>query len=827
MLLCCGSSALWLFWQQRNADIWVRHTLSVQNQLGQVQVSATRAEINRRGYLLTGDPRDIDAFRQAQKTVGPNLAELSTMTTDNPAQRRRIAQLTAIMNQRLSEMERTIQLREQGEPTLAIAIVESQSSRNVIRQIVALTSAIRAEELRLLAQRRDQSRKLEILARISLVGSGLLVLLLAAVYERDRRRRLRQLAETNTVLEDDIERREEIERQLALLANNATDAVFRLDLFGVCLYASPSVRDILGFEPHQLIGHPILTRIHADDIDHIFDCLRRLREGDVERIVVVYRTERLDTPGTWRWLEASCGLVCDADGAPMEVIASVRDVSRRKQLEIELDAARSRAEAAAKAKSSFLANMSHEIRTPMNGVIGFTELLLASDLGTEQRRHAELIADSGRAMMRLLNDILDISKVEAGQMKIVHQPFDLPHALKACCKLVTAATAQKGLELHCELDDDLPVGVLGDGLRLRQIVLNLLGNAIKFTEQGHVALHARRMNHAQGERVEIEIADTGIGIAPERQKAVFEQFVQADAEIAPRFGGTGLGLAISMQLARLMGGDLRLESELEHGTRFFLTLPFEQADPTTVPVRSPTPVPGAPPHPPRDIRVLVAEDHDVNQLLITAMLKQLGCRPELAATGREAVAKVEAAKSGEPYAIVFMDMQMPEMDGLSATRHIRNSGIGARELPIVALTANAYADDVRACLEAGMQAHLAKPIQLQELEAALCRWAGKPADTTPQEPVASITPSLDARYRARKEETLRAIEAAVEAGTFDDAVISDLVDRLHKLAGSAGMFGEAALGVQAGAFEDGLKDWAEDERARSAAEALARIREAS
>ncbi|MBH9537417.1 PAS domain S-box protein [Novosphingopyxis sp. YJ-S2-01] len=620
------------------------------------------------------------------------------------------------------------------------------------------------------------------------------------------------------------------EQELKTLADNATDAVMRLTLGGICTYASPSSGDLLGLPRHYLIGQNMLTGFHPDDHDAVISAFHDLAAGNKDDLILAYRARSLRDEDRWIWVEANCGLVRDSEtNAPSEIVVSIRDISHTKSLEADLREARARAEQAARAKSEFLANMSHEIRTPMNGVIGFTELVLAGELNDQQRSNIELIAESGRAMMRLLNDILDMAKIEAGQMTVVEEPLKIRHKLKSVTGLMQGIATSKGVNIVAEIDPDVPEWVLGDKLRLRQIIFNLVGNAVKFTDEGEVRIHASVCQGLGGKLLQISVQDSGIGIESDRLEQIFDQFAQADSGIARKFGGTGLGLAISNQLARMMGGRIAVRSKIGEGSTFMLEIPLLIAE---APQEIDT---GAAADSPSDLvpyqigRVLVAEDHDINQELVRQMAQGLGIDIVIAEDGQEAVEKVEAAAAaGEPFAMIMMDMQMPRLDGISATKLLRKKGFDAQQLPIVALTANAFAEDIENCRRAGMQGHLAKPLHPRDFLASVRRWgAGAVPSAVPSKPAKSPRPSLKDRYAERKAQALEMFSKALRENRFEDAGIEDLAGELHKIAGTAGFFGEDDLGIRAREIELALKEGAAEGRAALMEEAVTLLRQAA
>jgi PAS domain S-box-containing protein len=559
------------------------------------------------------------------------------------------------------------------------------------------------------------------------------------------------LVADNTERKQTQARLSESERRYSDLFENANDIVYSTDLEGQFTSVNKTAQRVSGYTREELLAMNMTALLVPEDAGRARELLAGMLAGvRVGR----YTLTGVAKDGRRVELEITSRLTFE-NGRPLGIQGIARDVTERKESErrlqqyaqelsrknVELSEALQTARKATEAKSGFLANMSHEIRTPMNGVLGMTDLLLETGLDPEQRECAGAVKRSAEALLVLIDEILDLSRIEAGKLELRPEPFDLRNLAAWIGAMLEVQARPKGVEFRCTVDGAVPGLLCGDPVRFRQVLDNLAANAVKFTERGHVAVHVGVEGETQETTtVRCTVEDTGIGISPDQMPRLFQSFSQADSSTTKRYGGAGLGLAISKQLVEMMGGRMGCESEPGHGSRFWFTATLGKVRERQPPAES---APKIRREGRAGGRILLAEDNEINRLIALRLLERAGFRGHAVANGRLAVAEVLDGA----FDAVLMDIHMPEMDGFEATAEIRRVENGFRRTPVIALTARAMAGDRERCLQAGMDDYLSKPLRKDELIAVLDRWVSPQIPPAPSGSAAAEAagqpPSID------------------------------------------------------------------------------------
>jgi PAS domain S-box-containing protein len=501
--------------------------------------------------------------------------------------------------------------------------------------------------------------------------------------------------------------------------------------------ANPAYCRITGYDIDELRALPFSQLVHPEDFAENKLQIERMLAGEIPDFVLVNRYACKD--GHQVWVRKSNSLAQSPDGDQRWVVTLIEDITDRKRTEDELVAAKEAAEAANAAKTRFLANMSHELRTPLNAILGMVDVAGPRVVDPVVQDCLQTMKQSGDLLLTLLNDLLDSAKIESGKLELEAEPFSLRRMLDQLTRALSVRASEKGLAFFSRMPETTPDAVVGDRMRLQQVLLNLAGNAIKFTEYGEVEISLRALS-AEGQVVlEFAVRDTGIGISPDDLERLFRPFAQASAATSRRFGGTGLGLSICKSLVEMMGGKIWVESEVDKGSTFHIVVRLPLAEEVPDDLELPDILAEVASRP---LRVLLVEDNPANQKLATYILWDRGHNVEVAGNGQEAILLMEHNQ----YDVILMDVQMPGMNGLEATAAIRSREAGPNRVPIIAMTARAMQGDRDRCLAAGMNGYLPKPVNAKEMIGLVERLGGRmPPGSVPTEPPVAEAPRATAR----------------------------------------------------------------------------------
>ncbi len=667
-----------------------------------------------RGYLLTRDPEFMDIYNQRKINILQNIEKLQSLVRDNPAQAMRVEQLKRDFSDYAKLLEdRVIRLTQTTAPGEVIRLVGTSQVREARENILRLNGHILREEHELMNQRLAtmQSNKRNYFTSLVLGGSISLALLLVLNSFLLHAQSKRTEAERNLEI---------TQERLNLAVRGARDGIFDWDLITDDLFWSDEYKAMLGYKPDELETSidQFKKMLHPNDAADLWQAYEFYIGGSTSEFDHMFRMQHKS--GRWVWISARGRAVFDERGKPTRFLGAHSDITHLKESERRLTEEKQKAEKANRAKTDFLAHMSHEIRTPLTAISGIAEIMQRqmATLSERQQQLVRTLHSSSAALKDLINDILDFSKIESGEIELKEGEVHLGEVFSQIISMMSVPAHQKNLEFLFTFEAVENDVVICDEIRLRQIIINLISNAIKFTEHGSVRVNATKYDSGTNTYLRIDVRDTGIGIEPENFNIVFERFKQVDTSVSRKYGGTGLGLAIAQKLAERMGGEITLESSPGLGSTFSFILPLRLVSSVNLVTENEKSIQKHADQVRARVdatkKILMVEDYEGNIVVLSYILEELGCKYDIAKTGLQAVDLWER----NYYDLVLMDIQMPEMDGFAATARIRELEQEKQQArtPIIGMTAHALIGDKDKCIAAGMDAYLPKPIVESDLK---------------------------------------------------------------------------------------------------------------
>jgi two-component system, sensor histidine kinase and response regulator len=714
------------------SERWVQHTHQILEDLEILLSEITDTERGYSEFALNGKETFLQSPAADRSVVDQEEKILRALTADNLHQQRRLATLADLTEQTFRDGDSLVRLRQASGPEAAAAAVKRGQGERILGEVRIVVRDMEDEEHRLLLERNEDAERRFRQTKAAIIVGSVLGLLIAVV--------------AGLVVQRDNAARERAEAKYRGLLEAAPDAMVVVNQGGEIVLLNRQAERQFGYPRDELVGQKVKNIIPEGFAERLIaDVTRSAGEALAQQIGTGIELDARRKDGSQFPIEIMLSPLENAE--EILVTAAIRDISVRRDAEKHLaqtnatlaqtnkalsearelaeaerlvaQMARQTAEAANRAKSEFLANMSHEIRTPLNGIMGMTELALDTELTPEQREYLQTVIISSDSLRYLIDDILDFSKIEAGKIDLEAVDFNLRDCLELTLKTFALRADEKGLELLCEVSPEVPEILRGDSNRLRQIVMNLVGNAIKFTNVGEVALKVHTETEDGHDRtLQFTVSDTGIGIPKEKQESVFDSFSQVDNSTTRKYGGTGLGLTISARLVAMMGGKIWVESEPSRGSAFHFTVRLGIAD------AKETKVVTVAPSKLRGVKILVADDNRTNRRILEAMLGRWEMTPTLVEGGEEALAELlAAAEARDPYRLILTDMHMPGMKGFDLVERIRNRPELSTAI-IMMFTSAGHRGDAARCQELGIAAYLLKPVRQSELREAITQVLG-------------------------------------------------------------------------------------------------------